>query len=100
MEKGDTNSYINFFMITTENAELTALVRHIEIFIISNTDLLFGSPQHGLQKNEKEKNMDYCKALCVSLKHNSAETWLLIFTKVLPTNLLLKSYADYTSVIY
>lgn len=44
--------------------------------------------------------MDYCKALCVSLKRNSAETWLLIFTKVLPTNLLLKSYADYTSVIY
>ena len=32
MEKGDTNSYINFFMITTENAELTALVRHIEKF--------------------------------------------------------------------
>ena len=32
MEKGDTNSYINFFMITTEIAELTALVRHIEKF--------------------------------------------------------------------
>ena len=32
---GDINSYINFYMNTLEEAELIALIRHIEIFLTS-----------------------------------------------------------------
>ena len=57
-------------MNTSEEAELTVSFCHIKRFSkFRSTDLLFGSPIHGWQKNEnKNKNIGNCKALCVSLK--------------------------------
>ena len=77
-ENGNINPYINSYMNTSEKAELSASIRHIERFSKSGIPIYNSEvPDMAGRKTtirRKRTQAINCKALCVSRKRNKYVT--------------------------